>query len=183
MKQVQIRQEFDYPLQTLLEAREERYKHLDKFPELKNVSIISEEQTGDILKQTRHISIGDSMPAALVTILPQGASTLVETSEFHAQTHEHTFRVAPGGGLDNLFVVTGSSRYFALDGDRAGRDYEIEIVSKAFLVSAIVEGAIADLYTKNIEKDRQSILKFIEILAEEKQKQTGESAPEDAGGG
>ena len=167
MKKLTIEQEFDYPLEVLLRAREERYKHLDKFPELKNVTIVSEERNGDIMTTIRHISIADSMPAVIATLLPSGADTLVENSEFNVNNHLHTFRVIPGGNLENIFVVNGVSRYYEIDAEKSARNYEIEVTSKAFLVSMVVENAIAELYHNNLEKDRKSILNFIKILQEE----------------
>ena len=76
MKKIKVQQEFDCPLDVLLRAREERYKHLDKFPELKNVHIVSEERVDHILKQKRNISIADSMPPIIGSLLPSGADTL-----------------------------------------------------------------------------------------------------------
>lgn len=164
MKKVSIRQEFDYPLATLLQAREERYKHLDRFPELKNVHIIEEHREGGRLKQTRHIDLGESLPQAISVLLPHDAKIMVETSEFDEENHEHTFRVTPGGGFDNIFTIKGVSRYHSLGETHSARDYEIEISSKALFVGLMVESAIADVYGKNIEKDRISILNFIKEL-------------------
>ena len=163
---IKVEQEFDYPLETLLRAREERYKHLDKFPELKNVTIVEENQAGDILTQVRHISIAESMPGALSSIMPADAAKLIESSEFKTSENLHTFEVIPGGGLD-IFKITGVSSYYPLDGDRSGRNYQIEIKSKVFLAGPMIEGAIADVYKKNLEKDKASIAHFIELLAEE----------------
>lgn len=38
-------QQFPVPLKDLLKAREDRYKYLDKFPELKNVELLEEKRT------------------------------------------------------------------------------------------------------------------------------------------
>lgn len=167
MKKISIEQTFDHPLSTLLRAREERYKHLDKFPELKNVTVVSESHEGHILKQVRNISLADSMPAVLQTVLPSGANMLVEESEFDDQSNIHTFKVSPGGGLDNIFAVKGISKYFATSEDKATRTYDIEIVSKVLFVGAVVESAIGDMYKHQLEKDKASIENFIRILKEE----------------
>ncbi len=164
MKKITVRQEFEYPLETLLLAREERYKHLDKFPELKNVHIIEETRENGILKQVRHIDLGESLPVAISALMPGEATVLVESSEFNEATHEHSFHVVPGGGLDNIFTVEGVSRYHALEDGKSARDYEIQIRSRAFLVGPVVEGAIAEVYSNNLNKDRQSILNFIKQL-------------------
>lgn len=166
MKKLSIRQEFEHPLQTLLEAREERYKRLDKFPELKNVRVVSETRDGELLKQVREISIADSLPPIIATLLPAGADHLLESSEFDSREHLHTFRVTPGGH-DQIFLIKGESRYYSTGDNASGRSYDIDITSKAFLVGPVVENAIAEVYAKNLEKDRRSILHFIELLKEE----------------
>ncbi len=177
MRKISIQQEFPYPLAVLLRAREERYKQLDKFPELKNVHIVSESRNGHILDQKREISIADSMPAVIAALLPAGADLLVETSQFDEISHVHTFRVAPGGGNDHIFAIKGHSRYFEVGEHEAARAYEIEITSQAFLVGPIVENAIAELYGGNLEKDRRSILHFIQLLNEEQAASQAEPTP------
>ena len=163
MKNLNVTQEFPVDLSTLLRAREERYRHLDKFPELKNVTIVKEEREGDQLHQVRHISIAESMPAVLATILPPGADTLIETSDFHLDTNRHVFKVIPGGQGQPLFSIEGESEYRSKDGS-SERVYAIKISSSAFLVSGVVESAIAEIYSHSLEKDYNSILNFIKML-------------------
>lgn len=161
MQKFEIKQEFDCPLQILLRAREERYENLDKFPELKNVQIISEEKNGDIIKQKRHILIAESLPPVLNTLLPDGSDTLVEKSEFDLKRNIHTFSITPGGNMDNIFSIKGISNYFSLTDSRSARQYNLEISSGAFLIGGIIEVTIAEIYRKNLEKDRISITEFI----------------------
>ena len=179
MQKISVNQEFDCSLSLLLRAREERYKHLDKFPELKNVKIISEETEGNVLKQVRHISIAGSLPPVISTLMPPGADSLHEKSEFNEENLTHTFQVSPGGH-ENLFLLKGVSRYYELEGDRAGRNYELEITSKAFLVSMVVESTIAEIYRTNLAKDHKSILNFIKILGEEDDRAADAPAANDA---
>lgn len=167
MQKVSIKQSFGCPLEVLLRARMDRYSHLDKFPELKNVTIVSETQEGQILNQVREISIADSLPMVITTLMPKGAETLHETSEFDLSQNLHTFKVTPGGGLDHIFLINGVSRYFANDDGTSGRSYDLEISSKAFLVGAVVEGTIAEVYRSSLEKDRRSIEEFIRIYGNE----------------
>lgn len=165
MKNLNVNQEFQADLALLLRAREERYRHLDRFPELKNVTIVEEKQEGDRLHQVRHISIAESIPPVLTAILPPGADTLIETSDFHLNTNMHSFRLVPGGQGNPLFVIEGDSIY-RTKGDGSERVYVIKISSSAFLVSAIVETAIAEIYSHTLEKDYHSIQNFIKMLSE-----------------
>lgn len=163
MKNLNLTQEFSVGLPALLRAREERYRHLDKFPELKNVTVAEEKREGDLLHQVRHISISASVPPVLAAILPPGADTLIETSDFHLGTNLHTFRVVPGGSGDPLFVIEGESTYRAKGDSQSERSYTIKIASGAFLVSGLVEAAIAEIYSHSLEKDYNSIQNFINL--------------------
>lgn len=165
MKNLNVTQEFQADLGMLLRAREERYRHLDRFPELKNVTVVEEKQEGNRLHQVRHISIAESIPPVLSAILPPGADTLIETSDFHLDTNLHTFRLVPGGQGQPLFVIEGESTYRAR-GEGSERVYAIKITSTAFLVSGVVEAAIAEIYSHNLEKDFHSIQNFIKMLSE-----------------
>lgn len=168
MKEINIVQEFKHPLQVLLQAREERYKHLDKFPELKNVEIISEETIGEELKQVRHIHLGSSLPTVLIPLLPKGSDTLIESSVFNHTTNTHDFKVIPDGNNESIFAIEGKSRYYEVNPNESARDYQIKIKSKALFVSMLVESAISEIYTQNLKKDQQSIENFIKIIKEGK---------------
>ncbi len=167
MKTLEITQEFPVSLETLLRARQERYKHLDKFPELKNVKIVEERQEGNQLYQTRHISIGASIPPILTQILPKGSDTLVEESVFYLDTNIHKFKVVPAGGNDSLFLIEGESIYKSKDSNTSLREYKIKITSKVLFIGGAVEAAIAEIYSNSLKKDMESIKHFIEILKTE----------------
>ncbi len=167
MKTLEITQEFPVSLETLLRARQERYKHLDKFPELKNVKIVEERQEGNQLYQTRHISIGASIPPILTQILPKGSDTLVEESVFYLDTNIHKFKVVPAGGNDSLFLIEGESIYKSKDSNTSLREYKIKITSKVLFIGGAVEVAIAEIYSNSLKKDMESIKHFIEILKTE----------------
>lgn len=165
MQKQNFKQEFNCSLETLLQARQERYKHLDKFPELKNVTIVSEERNGDVLKQVRRISVAASLPPIITSILPPGSDSLLEESEFHDETNTHDFKISPGGLA--LFMIKGQSKYVSVDETHAARSYDIEITSDVPFIGAVVEAAITDMYRGSLEKDRDSILGFIKLLETE----------------
>ncbi|MFN3603472.1 MAG: DUF2505 family protein [Leptonema sp. (in: bacteria)] len=164
MKILEITQEFPVPLETLLKARQERYKHLDKFPELKNVKVIEDRQEGNQLVQIRHISIGASVPPVLAQILPKGSDTLVEESVFYLDSNKHNFKVVPSGNNESLFVIQGESFYEKLNETSSVRKYKIQITSKVLFLGPAVEIAIAEIYSNSLKKDMDSIKHFIEML-------------------
>lgn len=164
MKELHIVQEFAAPLEMLLKAREERYRHLDKFPELKNVRLVEEKKEDRKLYQIRHISIGASLPAILTQVLPKGADTLIEESEFFLDTHIHKFRVTPAGNQDIIFVIEGESIYERKEESRSQRKYNIRITSKVPFLGFAIENAIAEIYTHSLKKDQDSINQFLALL-------------------
>lgn len=164
MKTLEITQEFSVPLELLLKARQERYKHLDKFPELKNVKIIEDKQEGNKLFQVRHISIGTSIPPILSQILPKGSDTLIEESVFYLDENKHTFKVVPSGNNENLFLIQGESLYEKVNENTSKRKYHIQITSKVLFLGPAVEVAISEIYSNSLKKDMESIQHFIEML-------------------
>ena len=168
MKNLKIRQDFNAHLLDLLKAREERYKHLDKFPELKNVQIVREEFIEGKLIQERHIHLTDSLPGVIKTFLNSDSIILVEKSEFITEDNIHTFQVVPGKGLDQFFTIDGISKYHSSGDTTSSRDYDISIKSSAFLIGAVIESAIAEIYQHNLEKDKKSIDEFLIFIQGDK---------------
>ena len=150
-----------------MRAREDRYKHPERFPELKHVKVVSDTWEGHIHKQERHISILGGMPAVLLPLLPGGDTTMVEWSEFDTQTNQHTFRIIPKGMLaGDIFTIDGISNYFSLDNGNSARSYDIKIESGVFLAGSLIETTLSELYVQNAERDRNSIVEFIQSTEE-----------------
>jgi len=167
MKTIQIQQEFDVSLDELLLAREERYAHLDRFPELKNTKIVRDEEQGETRTQERHILLTESLPAVVHEIVPTETLSLVEHSVFNNKDHTHTFQIKPGPGLEYLFLIKGVSKYVADGENRSIRTYEATVESGVFLAGGIIEATISDLYKNSLENDRKSIVEFLKMRREE----------------
>ncbi|XDD44633.1 DUF2505 family protein [Leptospira sp. WS60.C2] len=155
----QVTHTFPVSLDKLLHAREERYKHLDQFPDLKNVTLLEEKKEGNLIHQKRKVSLEGSMPAVLSAALTD--LSLLEESTFDVTTNTHEFKIAPPG-KDNVFVIKGKSRYEA-NGAESKRSYDVEVVSSLLFVSPIVEKAIEEIHKHSLEKDRKSIAKFLGV--------------------
>lgn len=166
MQKISIRHDFDCSLEMLLRAREERYRHLDKFPELKNVTIIADETEGATRIQKRRISIAESIPPVLAALLPGDSAALIEDSRFDLNTNTHTFTITPGEKQGSIFSIRGRSEYFSESDGRSSRSYDLEIKSAAFLIGLVVETAVSELYRHSLEKDRKSIEEYIGVLRE-----------------
>ncbi|MCW7505951.1 DUF2505 family protein [Leptospira paudalimensis] len=155
----QVTHTFPVPLDKLLHAREERYKHLDQFPDLKNVTLLEEKKEGNLIHQKRKVSLEGSMPAVLSAALND--LSLLEESTFDTTTNTHEFKIAPPG-KDNVFVIKGKSKYEA-SGSESKRSYDVDVVSSLLFVSPIVEKAIEEIHKHSLEKDRKSIAKFLGV--------------------
>lgn len=153
-----ISQKFDYPLSALLQARGDRYKYLDKFPELKNVTLLEERIDKNLIHQKRKIDLAKSMPPIVSDWLSDAA--LIEESIFDSDTNVHTFKLFPPE-KEKVVTITGKSTYRALDESTSERSYEVDVKSMIFLVGGIIEAAIEEIHKQSLEKDKASILNFL----------------------
>ncbi|AAS72262.1 hypothetical protein LIL_20296 [Leptospira interrogans serovar Linhai str. 56609] len=151
-------QQFPVPLQNLLKAREDRYKYLDKFPELKNVELIEEKKEGNLVYQKRKVKLAESMPKVLATLLSD--PSLLENSTFNLETNTHEFTLAPPGN-ENILKISGVSVYKELGPDKSERSYDVEVKSGVFLMGAAIEAVIEEVHKHSLEKDRNSISEFL----------------------
>ena len=153
-----VKHVFDYSLEEVLTAREDRYKHLDKFPDPQNVSLIEERKEGEKLYQTRKVSLAKSLPAVLQNVMKD--ASLIETSVFHTDTNTHDFTFAPPDG-EKIVKIIGKSEYKSLGEKKCERVYHVEVKSQVFLVGGLVEAAIEEIHKHSLEKDKNSILNFL----------------------
>jgi hypothetical protein len=153
-----VKHVFDYSLAEVLLAREDRYKHLDKFPELQNVSLLEERTEGSKIFQKRKVSLAKSLPPVLQNLMKD--ASLIEESVFHTDTNTHDFTFTPPDGA-KIVTIKGKSQYRSLGEKQCERTYDVEIKSTVFLVGALVEAAIEEIHKHSLEKDRNSILNFL----------------------
>lgn len=160
-----LEQEFDFPLDKLLRAREDRVKHLDEFPDFEHVHIEEDVTEGKIRRVRRAISMSAKLPAAVQSVMPS-LSNMEEVSTFDLDEHVHEFVMNPRG-RDDVFQMKGVSKYGELPEGRSYRSYEIEVTSRMFLVGPLVERAIANIHQNNLVKDKASLEKFIRLYGDE----------------
>lgn len=151
-------QQFPVPLKDLLKAREDRYKYLDRFPELKNVELLEEKKDGNLVYQKRKVKLAESMPKVLATLLSD--PSLLENSTFDLNTNTHEFTLAPPGN-ENILQINGVSVYKELGPDKSERSYDVEVKSGVFLMGAAIEAVIEEVHKHSLEKDKNSISEFL----------------------
>ena len=154
-----VTQTFEYPLSELLSAREDRYKYLDKFPDLQNVTLLEERKEGTKIFQKRKVSLAKSLPQVLQTLLSDTA--LIEESVFYTDLNTHEFVFFPPDNK-NIVTINGKSTYSSISEKQSQRIYNCEVKSGVFLVSGVIEAAIEEIHKHSLEKDKNSILNFLQ---------------------
>lgn len=153
-----VTHQFEVPLDQLLKAREDRYKYLDRFPELKNVELLEERKEGNKVFQKRKINLAESMPKVVATMLNDPA--LIEESTFDTETNTHEFKLYPPDN-QNIVTINGNSIYRAVGDSASERVYDVEVKSAVFLMGPVIEGVIEEIHKHSLEKDKTSIQNFI----------------------
>ena len=154
-----VTHKFNYSLFDLLRAREDRYKYLDKFPDLKNVTLLEEKKEGNLIFQKRKVSLASSLPPVLVPLLDD--ASLLEESTFNTETNTHDFKISPPKN-GNVVTITGHSVYRSTSDGFAERIYNVEVKSGVLFIGSLVEAAIEGIHKHSLEKDRISIQKFLD---------------------
>ena len=153
-----VTHKFEVPLAELLKAREERYNQLDKFPELKNVTLLEEKKDGSKVFQKRKVSLGSSLPPVIATLLDD--PSLIEESSFDLETNTHIFKLSPPN-KEKIVTISGTSIYREVTPTSSERVYDVEVKSEVFLVSPLIEAAIEEIHKHSLEKDKNSINHFL----------------------
>jgi hypothetical protein len=153
-----IKQSFEVSLEKLLQAREDRYKHLDQFPDLKDVILLEERKEGKNIFQKRKVDFGSKIPAVLATALNDPC--LMEESVFDTESHTHEFKMFPPG-KESVVTIFGKSLYKSTGENSSERSYDVDIRSGVLFVSPLIEAAVEEIHKHSLEKDRQSIRKFL----------------------
>lgn len=154
-----VTHKFNYSLYDLLRAREDRYKYLDKFPDLKNVTLLEEKKEGNLIFQKRKVSLASSLPPVLVPLLDD--ASLLEESTFNTETNTHDFKIFPPKN-DKVVTISGHSVYRSTSNGFSERVYNVEVKSGVLFVGSLVEIAIEEIHKHSLEKDRNSIQKFLD---------------------
>jgi hypothetical protein len=154
-----VTHKFSVTLFELLKAREDRYKHLDKFPDLKNVTLIEEKKEGKLIFQKRKVSLASSLPAVLTALLED--ASLLEESTFDTETNTHEFKIFPPKNA-NVVTISGKSIYKTTSDGFSERVYDVEVKSGILFVGSVIEKAIEEIHKHSLDKDRNSIQKFLD---------------------
>ena len=154
--------EFDATADVVWEAREKRFEHPERFPELQKQELIDRKEEGDIIKQKRKIELSASIPKALRTILPSEMMKCIDESVYDMKKGTHHFVVKPNFKSD-VFVCKGYSKYTETNG-KTKRYIELEVKVKVPIVGKMAEEVILESYKKNVLRDNESMKEMIAMM-------------------
>ena len=157
---------FDAPLEKVNEAREKRFEHPDKFPDLKKVKVLEEKKEGKILKKKQYIEISSAIPKQARKFLPVDVLNCIDESVYDLEKNTHHWSVT-SAKHKKIFKIDGDSEYVEFEEDgrvKTKREYKISIKVNIPLFAKVAEQAILTTYVKNMKKDCESIKKMLRMM-------------------
>jgi Protein of unknown function (DUF2505) len=160
----QLRQEFPYPIKTVIAARELRYDDIDNQPGLKSQELISAEQQGTVTVTRRLFRFGNAIPDIVKKMVPAKLLEMVDTNYFDTETYLSRFTMQSEYAPDKV-KITATCPYIRLSENMTVREYDVLVEVNIPVVGNSVAKAIADSHREALVKDHQIILNACKRLA------------------
>lgn len=148
------------------DAREKRFEHPEKFPEMKHQKVIEKREEGNKLFQKREIELSASIPKALQRVLSEEMMKCIDDSVYDLETGIHTWSVK-SMTKNSIFKCTGYSKYteFETGGEtKTRRLLEIEVKVNLPVIGSLAEQVIMEAYKKSLMKDNESIAEMVKMM-------------------
>lgn len=158
MTKYTLRQEFPYPLKTVIRAREHRYDELHNQPGLKSQELLGTEHDGPVVITKRLMKFGETVPDIIKKMVPAALLQMTDTNYFNTETHESKFTMLSDYAPDKV-KISGVCPYVQVNENLTYREYELTVEVNVPLVGKTIEKAIADSYRDGLEKDHQIMLR------------------------
>lgn len=154
----QLRQEFPYPIKTVIAARELRYDDIDNQPGLKSQELLGVENDGPVVITKRLFRFGSAIPEIVKKMVPAGLLEMVDTNYFHTETYLSKFTMHSEYSPDKV-KITATCPYTALNDNLTVREYDVHVHVNIPLVGTTVAKAIAESHREALVKDHAIILR------------------------
>lgn len=155
--QFTLRQEFPYPLETVITAREHRYDYIDNQPSLKSQELLGVERTGAIVTTRRRFKFGDGLPDIVKKMVPAGMLEMIDTNTFNTETFESAFTMRSEYMPDKV-TIAATCPYTEINKNATAREYRVEVTVNVPLIGNTVAKAIAQSYKEGLIKDHEILL-------------------------
>lgn len=159
-----MRQEFPYPIKTVIAAREHRYDDIENQPGLKSQQLMGIEHDGPVVITRRLFKFGSAVPEIIKKMVPTGMLEMVDTNYFNTETYVSRFTMHSEYAPDKV-KISATCPYTAVTEQLTVREYEIHVHVNVPVVGSTVAKAIAQSYKEGLIKDHEIILKACEKLA------------------
>lgn len=160
----QLRQEFPFPIKTVIAARELRYDDIDNQPGLKSQELLGIERQGSVLITRRLFRFGSAIPDVVKKMVPAKLLEMVDTNYFDTETYLSKF-VMQSEYAPEKVKITASCPYTSISEHLTVREYDVHVEVNIPLVGGSVAKAIAESHREALIKDHQIILKACEKIA------------------
>jgi len=160
-----LRQEFPFPLKTVIAAREMRYDDIDNQPGLKSQTLISVEREGAIIITKRLFRFGSAIPEIVKKMVPEKLLEMVDTNYFNTETSESRF-VMQSEYSPHMLKITATCPYIKVNEVLTVREYDVLVTVNIPMIGKTVGKAIADSHREALIKDHAIILKACEKLSQ-----------------
>ncbi len=160
----QLRQEFPYPIKTVIAARELRYDDIDNQPGLKSQELMGTERQGAVIITKRLFRFGTAIPEIVKKMVPAKLLEMVDTNYFDTETYLSRF-VMQSEYAPEKIKITATCPYLEISENLTAREYDVLVEVNIPIVGKSVANAVADSHREALIKDHQIILNACARLA------------------
>ncbi|MEW5945974.1 MAG: DUF2505 family protein [bacterium] len=157
-------QKFDFPLELVLKAREERYNLI---PELKKPDVFEKTSQGNVIRTKRRFTAAGTLPKSLKKFIPVETMEFIDHSTWDAGAGVHRWKIV-SVKYEKTIRWQGTTRYEEHEesgGKKTRRIMEGEISVNIPFVGRQLEKIMADGFKNNFEKDYRTIVEAAEKMS------------------
>lgn len=158
MVKVTIRQEFPYPLETVVLSREHRFSEPENQPGLQSQELLEKTTQGPVIITRRLMKFGQSVPEIIRKMVPADMLHMTDTNHFNTITCESSFFMI-SDFAPNALRIEGSCPYVQVHEQLTFREYTLQVKASIPIIGNAVEKAIMQSYKDGLEKDHQIMLR------------------------
>ena len=163
---VNLKQPFDFPLNVVLRAREERFINSDKIEGMRKPKFIERTEDEKRIETKREFNIAlDRTPASIKKMLAPDMFSFIESAVWDKNSNVLKWEMVPGAQKDRL-VWKGITKYYQT-GDKSERSIECDIRVRVPIIGDAIERMIAEGFKKSQQKDFLSIAVMARLITEE----------------
>ncbi|MBV6492145.1 MAG: hypothetical protein LDLANPLL_00136 [Turneriella sp.] len=160
----ELRQEFPYPLDTVLQARNQRFEYIERQPGLNSQELLSIEEKGPLIITRRRLRFGSTIPDIVKKMVPEKMLEMVDTNVFNTETYLSKFTMESEYIPDKI-KITAVCPYTVVTPVSSVREYTVMVDVKVPIVANSIAKAIASSHREALVKDHEILLEICAKLA------------------